>query len=122
MLRKIGLTVMTAFYLLGGINHFWHPEFYAPLIPPYLPFHPAINLLSGLAEIVLAIGLLLPNTRSYSAYGIVLLLILFIPSHVYFIQIDGCVDDGLCAPMWVAWLRLLLIHPLLMLWAWAYRK
>jgi uncharacterized membrane protein len=109
---------MALFYLAAGVNHFWHPEFYLPLIPPYFPWPEAINILSGIAEIILALGLFSPRLRPYAAWGIIALLVAFIPSHVYFVQIDGCIPDGLCTPLWVAWLRLLLIHPLLMLWAW----
>jgi uncharacterized membrane protein len=34
--KKLLLVVMILFYLLAGINHFVNPEFYYPLIPPYL--------------------------------------------------------------------------------------
>jgi uncharacterized membrane protein len=117
-LRRPSRVLMALFYLAAGVNHFWHPEFYLPLIPPYFPWPEAINILSGIAEIILALGLFSPRLRPYAAWGIIALLVAFIPSHVYFVQIDGCIPDGLCTPLWVAWLRLLLIHPLLMLWAW----
>lgn len=66
---------------------------------------------------MLGFGLLFPKLRDLAAWGIIVLLLLFIPSHVYFIQIGSCVEDGLCVPSWVAWVRLLIIHPLLVLWA-----
>ena len=120
-LKKISLRILALFYLLAGINHFIDPDFYYPLIPPYLPWPVEINTISGVAEILFGLGILIPRQRRTSAYLIVLMLIAFVPSHIYFIQVGGCVEGGLCAPVWVGWLRLILIHPLLILWVWWHR-
>ena len=77
-LKYIGLITLIGFYLFAGINHFINPEFYLPLIPPYLPNHELINWLAGIAEIVLAIGMIYPATRRISAYGIIAMLIAFL--------------------------------------------
>ena len=119
MKYKISLLLQAGFYILGGINHFVNPEFYLELIPPYFVYLNEINIMAGICEILLCLGLFYPPTRKYSAIGIMLMLIAFIPSHIYFIQIGGCVDGGLCAPEWVGWFRLLIIHPLLIWWAWS---
>lgn len=121
-MKKSRLYLQVAFYLFAGANHFLNPEFYTGLIPEYLPFHHFINIASGVIEIVLALGLLFPVTRRFSGYGIILMLISFIPSHVYFIQIGGCIEDGLCTSLVVAWIRLVIVHPLLMIWAWSVRR
>lgn len=118
MRRKTSLYFQAGFYLIAGLNHFRNPQFYLDLIPPYLPFHDTINVLSGVIEIVLGIGLIFSPTRKYAAFAIMAMLIAFIPSHIYFIQIDGCIPGGLCAPLWVGWVRLILVHPLLIYWAW----
>lgn len=114
--------VMAGFYFLGGLNHFFQPEFYLPLIPEYLPEKNFINIFSGIAEVLGAIGLLIPRTQKIAAWGIFAMLVAFIPSHIYFIQIGSCIPNGLCAPEYVGWLRLLLIHPILIWWAWIYTK
>ena len=119
MKYKISLLLQAGFYILGGINHFVNPEFYLELIPPYFVYLNEINIMAGICGILLGLGLLYPPTRKYAAIGIMLMLIAFIPSHIYFIQIGGCVDGGLCAPEWVGWFRLLIIHPLLIWWAWS---
>ena len=118
MLRKLSLWGLVIFFLAGGAYHFVNPTFYYPLIPDYLPWPVLINYVSGTAEIMLALLLALPKTRRMAGKGIIILLILFIPSHVHFIVIGGCIPDGLCAPMWGAWARLVVVQPLLMLWAW----
>lgn len=117
-LRTYALYLMSGFYLFAGFNHFWHPDFYLPLIPEWLPAPSLLNKVSGIAEMVLGAMLLYQPGRVLAGWGIIMLLVAFIPSHIYFIQLGGCVSEGLCVPGWVAWVRLLLIHPLLMGWAW----
>ncbi|MCH6199234.1 hypothetical protein MMU07_06580 [Aquiflexum sp. LQ15W] len=114
--------ILGVFFLIAGFNHFWNPGFYYPLIPDYLPFPVLINTGSGIVEIILGMGILWERFSTTAAWGIVLLLIFFIPSHVYFIQIGSCVEDGLCVPKWVAWIRLLVIHPILIYWAYILTK
>jgi len=123
MKQKISLYLQAFFYCFAGVNHFINPDFYFPLIPEYLSaIAVEINFLSGVIEVAFGLGLLLQKTRKWVAIGIVLMLVAFIPSHVYFIQVGGCIEDGLCAPMWVGWIRLVLIHPLLIWWAYSVRN
>jgi uncharacterized membrane protein len=121
-LKKIARPALGIFFILAGFNHCLMPDFYLPLIPPYLPCPEWINLGAGVVEIGLGAGVLLPAFRYAACLGILLLLLLFIPSHVHFIAIGSCVEGGLCVPPLVGWSRLLFIHPLLMAWAWWCRK
>jgi len=121
-MKKILYYLQVVFYLFAGVNHFRNPGFYLGMIPPYLPAHETINLVAGVAEVVAGGLLFFSGTRKWGAYAIIVLLIAFIPAHVYFIQIGSCITDGICVPQWVGWLRLLLIHPLLIAWAWWCRK
>jgi uncharacterized membrane protein len=109
---------MTIFYLIAGFNHFVNPDFYLPLIPPFFNSPEKINVLSGIAEIILGIGILFYPSRKYASFGIILMLLAFIPSHVYFIQLNSCIEGGLCVPEWIGWIRLVLIHPALLFWVW----
>ncbi len=118
-LTRLSRWVLASSYLFAGVNHFLNPTFYLPLIPPYFPFPEEINVLSGVAEILLGIGVLVPFSRKWALRGIIILLIAFIPSHIYFIQIGSCVEGGLCTRPAVGWIRLVLVHPLLILWAYS---
>jgi len=121
--KKVNLCVQSLFYVLAGVNHFVNPGFYYPLIPDYLSdFSGFINIFSGAAEVILGTSLLMPKWRKITSYGIVLMLIAFISSHVYFIQIGSCIEGGLCVDEWIGWLRLVVIHPLLIWWAWSVRN
>ena len=121
-IKKVSGILISLFYILAGINHFWHAGFYYELIPDYLPAHNFINIFSGIAEIVLGIGIFFKQTKFLSAVGIIILLILFLPAHIWFIQKGGCMGESLCVPVWVAWVRLIVFHPLLIAWAWWHRK
>ena len=121
-MKNINILLFAGFYGAAGLYHFINPVFYAPLIPDYLPFHEFINYFSGVAEIVLAVLVIFRPTRKIGAYLIIAMLICFTPSHIYFLQIGGCVEDGLCAPLWLGWVRLLVVHPLLILWAYITAK
>ena len=121
-IKSFSLFIIVIFYVLAGLNHFINPSFYLPLLPNYIPYHAFIVPFSGALEILLGLGLIFKISRHHAAYAIIAMLVAFIPSHVYFIEIGGCIDGGLCAPAWVGWVRLLIIHPLLLAWAWYHRK
>lgn len=113
---------MVIFYIAAGINHFRNPSVYYAIIPSYFPGHEWINIISGMAEILLAVLLLFPTTKKAAAYGIVLLLIAFIPAHIYMIEKGWCISNGFCLPLWARWLRLFPLQFLLMWWAYRHRK
>ncbi|MEQ6166231.1 MauE/DoxX family redox-associated membrane protein [Ekhidna sp. MALMAid0563] len=117
-LRKISVYMQSAFYILAGINHFVNPEFYYPLIPEYFVFEARMNGLAGFAEILFGVGLLFYPTRKAASYLLIIMLIVFSTSHIYFIQQGSCVDS-LCVPQWMGWARLIVIHPFLIWWAWS---
>lgn len=116
--QKLSLALLIALYLMAGINHFISPQFYYPLIPDYFEHKILINQLSGIAEILLAIGLIFKPTRYYAAIGIVLLLLAFVPAHIWMITKGGCfTPQSFCLPVWLMWVRLLILQPLLIAWA-----
>jgi uncharacterized membrane protein len=120
-LRKTSLIVIATFYFFAGINHFINPHFYYPLIPSYLPFPIFLNYASGFLEVLSGVLFLIPQYRKIAAFGTLVLLILFMPSHIFFITKGGCMSASLCVPFWVAWVRLLPGQLLLMYWAWFHR-
>ena len=73
-------------------------------------------------EIVMVIGVALPKMRLFAVNGIIVLLIAFIPSYIYFTQLGSCVESTFCIAPWIVWIRLLIVHLLLILWAWGVGK
>ena len=113
------LWVMAAFYVVAGVLHFVATEAYLPLMPPWLPAHHALILLSGVAEVVLGVLVLVPATRRLAAWGIVLLLLAVLPANLHVaihdVPIFGA-TEGLGIWNWVR----LPFQAVLMLWAWWY--
>ena len=120
--KKISLLIIIILYAVAGINHFINPEAYYSIIPTYLPNHYLINILAGIAEIICAVLVSIPATRKLGAYLIIVMLLAFIPAHIYMIQKGGCMGADICIPLWSAWLRLFPLQFILIAWAWWHRK
>ncbi|RVT77572.1 DoxX family membrane protein [Flavobacterium sufflavum] len=109
------LYIMALLYIMAGLNHFRIPGTYLKIIPPYLPNPKLLNLLSGAAEIILGLLLVLPNMTNYAAWGIIILLIAVFPANLFMFQ-NRKASFGI--PKWILLLRL----PLqIVLISWAYQ-
>ena len=115
----ISMSLMALFYVIAGINHFRDPGMYLAMMPPYLPAHDALIFLSGLAEVLLGIGLLWPKTRKISAWGIVALLIAIFPANLYMYLIRETAFPNI--PEWTLIARLP-FQLVLIAWAYTYTK
>ena len=122
MFKKISCVLIPLFYIGAGINHFWHPAGYYKIIPGYLPYPFFINSFAGATEIILGFLFFFSRTRTLAAYGIIAMLIAFIPAHIVMIKNGFCLSNGYCLPQWALWIRLFLLQFLLMLWVWSCRK
>ena len=121
-MRTILRIFLIAFLFFAGSYHFINPSFYYDQIPPYFSNRELINYTAGTVEILLVIGVVFKRTRFWAAIGIIVLMLAFVPTHWFVIQKDGCIPTAYCVPLWIAWLRLIVLQPLLMLWAWSVRK
>jgi len=119
-LKKISLVLLIIGYVAAGINHFRIPQFYIGIIPAYMPFPNILNTLAGVLEIACGLGLILKSTRKYAAWGIVLLLIAFIPVHTAMLSGHTELNGKHVEPVW-AWVRLF-FQPVLIVWAWWYTR
>lgn len=115
----IALYIMAVLYVLAGVYHFIKPQFYLKMMPPYIPAHKLMVALSGIAEIVLGIGLLFEPTRSWAAIGIILLLIAVFPANIYMLTEKIAGRKYKRIPLAVLWIRLPL-QMILIYWAYLY--
>ena len=81
--KRVLLFVMGAFYVFAGLMHFRVPDAYLPMMPPYLPWHYGLVILSGVAEVMCGIGVLIPQTRKLAAWGTIALLIAIFPANLH---------------------------------------
>ena len=115
------LYLMGPGYVVAGVLHFVAPELYVQIIPPFLPAPLALVYLSGVAEIVVGVGVLVPRTRRYAAWATIAMLIAIFPANVYMatsmVVVDG-IGGSDPSPL-IRWGRLPL-QGVLILWAYWY--
>ena len=116
MTETAGLYVMAIMYVFAGLMHFVKPKLYMRVMPEYLPNHKALVFWSGIAEILLGIGLCIPVLKVISSYGIIAMLIVFLMVHLYILTGEKA-STGI--PKWILILRIPLQFGL-MYWAWVY--
>jgi uncharacterized membrane protein len=114
----IARTILAILFILAGCLHFIAPQPYIKIVPPYLPAHLSIVYISGAAEILGGLGLLIPTTRQAAAWGLVILLIAILPANLY-MATAHLPAPGLMGQSWAQWLRIPLQLPLIY-WAWLY--
>jgi len=112
--RRFLLGLLSVAYVLAGVNHFVNPDFYVAIMPPYLPWHLPLVWLSGVAEVALGIGVLVPKTRNVAGWGLVALLVAVFPANLHMALHH---EDFADVPLWAVYLRLPL-QLLLIAWAW----
>ena len=80
--------ILAFIFFIAGIVHLVKPSVFMPAMPKYIPFHLEIVLITGVIEIVLAIGLMLRKYRYYSGILSALYLFFVLPAHFH-IAING---------------------------------
>ena len=102
-IRLLSIIIMSIFYVSVGVNHFTIPEWFLQIVPPWLPYKLELVYISGFLEIIFGVMLLIPATRFYASWGLILLLIAVYPANIYLAQTNGAAMNT--TPL-VAWGRL----------------
>src|SRR5579859_1464159 len=100
--------------------HFVIPDTYVRIVPPGLPAPRLLVELSGVAEILGGLGLLVPFTRRAAAWGLVALLVTVFPANIY-MAVYHVPATGILGQSWLRWLRLPLQIPMIW-WVLRYTK
>jgi uncharacterized membrane protein len=112
---RISRRILGGFFIGAGLNHFLSPRFYEAMVPPSLQDErKRIVLLSGVAELLGGLGVLIPSTRRLSGVGLIALLAAVFPANLYMAREPERFKK---VPRWALYARLPL-QPLMMLWAW----
>jgi uncharacterized membrane protein len=124
MARRIARFFLAALFLVAGVFHLANPRFFLPIMPPWIPAPMAGIVISGIAELLGGVGLLIPvrEIQHAAGWGLLLLLVAVFPANIYMavahVRINGFPSND-----WVSWARLPL-QPILMLmvswsaWIW----
>jgi uncharacterized membrane protein len=86
LLKRIGLILVFLWFLFGGVAHFSLTEVEMRIVPPVIPWTRATVLISGVFELLGAVGILIPMTRRAAGIGLFLLTIAVTPANVYMLQ------------------------------------
>lgn len=73
---------MSAMLLFTAVGHFIFTKGMAMMIPGFIPFKTEMVYLTGVIEIVAAIGLLIPGLRVLTAWLLILFFVLLLPSNI----------------------------------------
>lgn len=105
---------LIAFWMLAGAwGHFFKPEYFYKIVPDFLPKKEVV-ILSGIPELLIGFGILIPRTRALAGIAFTLLCLAFLPLHLW----DLVRDDPAITPhsaaiirvfvqfflMWIGWL------------------
>lgn len=116
-LQHDAIVAAAVMFVLIGIMHLATPRKLTYMIEGWLPYALELVLISGVLEIVLGIGLLLPAVSKYAAWGLILLLIAMFPANIYVAVKQLPAPGGLPAQPWYTWSRLA-FQPVYIAWVW----
>jgi len=77
---RIAMSIMLCFTAIG---HFAFTKGMSMMIPQFIPFKTSLVHLTGLFEILLAIGLLIPKLKVVSGWTLIIFLLLILPANIY---------------------------------------
>ncbi|MCT4699490.1 DoxX family protein [Tenacibaculum haliotis] len=77
---RIAISIMLLFTAIG---HFYFTKGMSMMIPKFIPFKEFIIYLTGMFEILLAIGILIPRFQIISAWLLIFFLLLMLPANIY---------------------------------------
>jgi len=77
---RIAMSIMLVFTAIG---HFAFTKGMSMMIPQFIPFKESFVYLTGIFEILLAIGLLIPKLKVLSAWTLIAFLLLMLPANIY---------------------------------------
>ncbi len=90
------------FMMYAGVQHFLKPDFFVPYVPKFLPLKTEIVYVSGIFEIGFGLLLLFKKYAKIAAWGIFVLLLLFLPIHIW----DVISETPVIGSKTAAWIRL----------------
>jgi uncharacterized membrane protein len=113
------LKYVLALFMVGvGVLHFVSPKGFERIVPKQLPNPRALVYISGVFEILGGVGLLVPMTQRFAAWGLIALFLAVFPANIN-MALNKIPLGRKPVPTWALWARLPLQF-VLIAWAYAY--
>ena len=77
---RVGLTL---FFIFTGLGHFIRTQEMAAMLPLSLPYRTALVYLTGILELLGAIGVWIPKLTRLTGFLLILMLIAILPANIY---------------------------------------
>ena len=103
--------------IASAAGHIFNPDFYLPMIPDFIPAGLA-NVLTAIVEAVIGVMLFLPKYRHWGGLGFFLLMLAFLPIHIW----DWTKENPMVGPSPAPEIRLAVQLVLIYGGWWIYRK
>lgn len=119
-IRNLLLILLAVIYFLAGVAHIRSPEGFLAITPSWVPYPELVIFWTGVAEILGAIGLLIPKFRKAAGIGLALYALCVYPANINH-AIHNIAMNGETLSWWYHGPRLA-FQPIAIWWAlWASR-
>lgn len=81
--HTLALAFVFSWFFFGGLGHYVATDFFVSIVPPYIPWPLAVVYVSGVFELLGALGLLKPETRRPAGIGLFLLTLAVTPANIH---------------------------------------
>lgn len=82
MIRNGVAIIFGLLMIAAGVMHIINPEFYDKIIPSFIP-NVLAHAFALIAEVIVGIALLVPNMRRKGGIGLMILMLMFMPLHIW---------------------------------------
>lgn len=79
---RVPLLMVSLFFFVGSMAHFFLTDFFLLAMPDYLAYHWEIVMVSGVFELLGAVGILLPKVRLLAGYCLIMLCVVVFPANI----------------------------------------
>lgn len=101
--QMLALGFVFLWFFIGGIAHFAFTEAEMRIVPPWIPWPRMAVWVSGVFELLGAVGLLWQPTRKAAGWGLIALTLAVTPANVHMLQQAAAFPD---VPYWALVARL----------------